>query len=159
MPTYLTFDDQHPLIASCTNEAFKIITETATHLQNYMMYVGDQGIYTYTFEHQRNPDCPVCGALIIEHKFQSPTILEDVIEELGQHPQILMKTASIRSNDKTLYMRAPPSLEIATRPNLTKPIGELVTSGSMLVITDPAVGVHVKVKIVLVENADISEDT
>jgi len=27
-----------------------------------MMYIGDDGIYTYTFQHQRKPDCPVCGS-------------------------------------------------------------------------------------------------
>jgi len=116
-----------------------------------MMYIGDQGIYTYTFEHQKNPDCPVCGALIIEQQFSKSLILEDVLEILGKHPQILMRAASIRSSDKTLYMRAPASLEIATRPNLIKAIKDLVTSGSTLTITDPAVGVHVQVKVILTE--------
>lgn len=51
-------------IAACANEAYKIATNCASFVNNYMMYVGDQGIYTYTFELQRKEECSVCGSAL-----------------------------------------------------------------------------------------------
>jgi hypothetical protein len=36
-------------------------------------------------------------------------------------------------------MQRPPALEASTRPNLAKPLGELVADGEVLSITDPSV--------------------
>ncbi|CAJ0839814.1 4984_t:CDS:2, partial [Entrophospora sp. SA101] len=47
--------------AACCNEAFKLVTTSQPYLNNYMMYTGNEGVYTYTFEHQKKPNCPVCG--------------------------------------------------------------------------------------------------
>jgi NEDD8-activating enzyme E1 len=48
-------------IASCCTEALKIATTAAPYLNNYFMLIGTEGVYSYTFEHERKPDCPVCG--------------------------------------------------------------------------------------------------
>jgi ubiquitin-activating enzyme E1 C len=49
-----------------------------------------------------------------------------------------LKKPSIRSEEKTLYYQSPPSLEEQTRPNLLKRLGELVSNGEEVAITDPA---------------------
>ncbi|CAG9938226.1 unnamed protein product [Clonostachys rosea f. rosea IK726] len=52
------------IAAACCNEAFKLATSAAPCLgfeNNYMMYSGNDSIYTYTFKHEQKPDCPVCG--------------------------------------------------------------------------------------------------
>ncbi len=43
--------------AACANEAFKMATNCATYINNYMMYVGDSGIYTHTFALEPKEDC------------------------------------------------------------------------------------------------------
>lgn len=48
------------IAAACVNEAVKISTNIAPYLNNYMMYMGDEGAYTHTFELERKADCPVC---------------------------------------------------------------------------------------------------
>lgn len=49
------------IAAACTQEAFKIATTSNPFLNNYMMYTGNEGVYTYTFQHEQRPECPVCG--------------------------------------------------------------------------------------------------
>jgi NEDD8-activating enzyme E1 len=48
-------------VAACTNEAYKIATNCAPPMNNYMMYVGDQGIYTFTFNLEKKDNCTICG--------------------------------------------------------------------------------------------------
>ncbi|AOA62743.1 Rub1p activation mediating protein [Komagataella phaffii CBS 7435] len=49
------------IAASCCNEALKLISNVNPILDNYMMYSGDESVFTYTFKHERKPSCPVCG--------------------------------------------------------------------------------------------------
>ena len=72
------------IAASCCNEAFKIITGSNPYLNNYMMYSGDEGIYTYTFEHERKDDCPVCGNLAKPIEVDASWTLQTFIDNLGE---------------------------------------------------------------------------
>ncbi len=78
------------IAASCCNEALKIATTCNPFLDNYMMYTGNDSIYTYTFQHQRKDDCPVCGdqtkARDLEMKKNS-TLL-DLIDTLKDSPEM-----------------------------------------------------------------------
>lgn len=76
------------IAASCCNEAFKIATNTNPYLNNYMMYTGNDGVYTYTFEHERKPDCPVCGnqATVVEAK--GDWTLQEFIDILKERPDV-----------------------------------------------------------------------
>lgn len=75
------------IAASCCNEAFKIATNSNPYLRNYMMYSGDDGIYTYTFEHQQKEDCPVCGNLAKDLEVDGKWTLRELIERLGERPE------------------------------------------------------------------------
>jgi ubiquitin-activating enzyme E1 C len=130
------------IAASCCNEAFKIATQTNPCLgfeDNYMMYTGDEGIYTYTFKHEKKDDCPVCGNLARDLEVDPNMTLEDFIASLAERAEAQLKKPSIRA-DKTLYMQSPPSLEEQTRPNLIKKIGKLVGNGDEIGVTDPSLG-------------------
>lgn len=59
-----------------------------------------------------------------------------------------LKKPTIRSEAKSLYYQSPPSLEEQTRPNLSKKLSELVTSGEEVVITDRAFPTQFKYKLV-----------
>lgn len=39
--------------AACVTEALKLLTGCNHHMNNYMMYMGQTGVYTNTFEYQR----------------------------------------------------------------------------------------------------------
>jgi len=46
------------------------------------MYTGNESIYTYTFEHQKKPECPVCGGEKVVVELDRETSLQDLIDLL-----------------------------------------------------------------------------
>ncbi|KAF2436341.1 hypothetical protein EJ08DRAFT_691515 [Tothia fuscella] len=136
--------------ASCCNEAFKIVTSTNPFLgdgNNYMMYTGDDSVYTYTWEHLKLDDCPVCGNLAKELEVGRDATLEELVAGFADRPDSQLKKPSIRSEAKSLYIQFPPGLEEATRPNLSKKLSELVEDGEEIAVTDPAFQIAFKYKI------------
>ncbi|GAB7364114.1 hypothetical protein MBLNU230_g4666t1 [Neophaeotheca triangularis] len=151
------------IAASCCNEAFKIVTTSATFLgdptppedleessgetdafpapqanNNYMLYTGDSGIYTYTFAHERKPDCPVCGNLPKDLQLSPSTTLQELVASLAERPEAQLKKPSLRTEAKTLYASGPPGLEEATRPNLDKKVSDFVSEGEEIGVSDSA---------------------
>ncbi|KIH88456.1 ubiquitin-activating enzyme E1 C [Sporothrix brasiliensis 5110] len=132
------------IAASCCNEVLKFATSVVPPFgdeANYMMYSGNESIYTYTFKHERKEDCPVCSE---DQKARPlPTDLNmtlgEFLDSFSDRPEAQLKKPSIRAEGKTLYMRSPPSLEQQTRPNLDKTLTDLkLEHGFEVVITDPA---------------------
>lgn len=70
------------IAASCCNEAFKIATSSAAYLNNYFMLIGTEGVYSYTFEHERRPECPVCGGESVDIKISKDWTVDRLIEML-----------------------------------------------------------------------------
>ncbi|PHH67161.1 hypothetical protein CDD81_2930 [Ophiocordyceps australis] len=130
------------IAAACCNEAFKIATTAAPCLgfeNNYMMYSGNDAIYTYTFKHDKRDDCPVCGRQSRPLSVDPSQTLQDLLDSLAVRPEAQLKKPSMRAQGKTLYMRSPQSLEQQTRPNLDKTLVQLgLEHGQQVVVTDPA---------------------
>ena len=126
------------IAASCCNEAFKIATDCNPYLNNYMMYSGDDSIYTYTFTHEQKPDCPVCGNLARKLTVNPKSTLQEFIESLGERAEAQLKKPTLRTEERSLYYQSPPSLEEKTRPNLSKIMSELVADGEEIAVSDPA---------------------
>lgn len=79
------------IAASCCNEALKLATNTAPPIgmpetNNYMMYTGDDGIYSYTFEHQKKEDCAVCGNRPKDLGVNPQWTLQDLIDSFAVNP-------------------------------------------------------------------------
>jgi NEDD8-activating enzyme E1 len=131
------------IAASCCNEAFKLATGSVGPEkplgpeENYMMYSGDDSIYTYTFKHEKKEDCQICGSLAKDLEIDGNWTLEEFIEDLAVRPEVQLKKPSIRADRKSLYMQSPESLEIQTRPNLSKKMKDLVSDGQEIAVTDP----------------------
>ncbi|KAF2750652.1 NEDD8-activating enzyme E1 catalytic subunit [Sporormia fimetaria CBS 119925] len=143
------------IAASCCNEAFKLLTNSNPFLGfpgtgNYMMYTGDESVYTYTFEHLQRSDCPVCSQENLARPLQvDPTItLQEFLDGLAERPESQLKKPSIRTEEKSLYYQFPPDLEKQTRPNLTKKLLEIVSDGEEVAITDPAFPLQFKYKMI-----------
>ncbi|MCJ1389292.1 hypothetical protein MMC18_002148 [Xylographa bjoerkii] len=133
--------------ASCCNEAFKIATSCNPYLDNYMMYSGDEGIYTYTFTHDKKDDCPVCGNLARSMEVDPRKTLQEFIESLAERAEAQLKKPTIRTEKASLYYQSPPSLEEQTRPNLSKKISELVEDGEEIAVSDPAFQITFRFKL------------
>lgn len=126
------------IAASCCNEAFKIATGCNPFLNNYMMYSGDESVYTYTFTHEKKDDCPVCGNLARSMDVDPKMSLLEFIESLGERAEVQLKKPTIRTEKTSLYYQSPASLEEQTRHNLPKKMSELVADGEEIAVSDPA---------------------
>ncbi|ORY07978.1 hypothetical protein K493DRAFT_322235 [Basidiobolus meristosporus CBS 931.73] len=135
------------IAAACTNEAFKIATSSVPYLDNYMMYTGNESVYTYTFQHQRKPDCSVCGTVSVTVQVNPEWTLLEFIEYLTENPDIQLKKPSLRLPSQSLYMQAPPALEQATRLNLTKQMKDLVQVGDEITVTDLTLPISMTIKV------------
>jgi ubiquitin-activating enzyme E1 C len=62
------------------------------------MYTGNDGVYTYTFEHQKKPDCPVCGTIAIKIDVDPDMILEDFLDVLKEKPDTYVYNQQDASN-------------------------------------------------------------
>lgn len=136
------------IAAATTSEALKIATSCNPYLDNYMMYAGEEGVYTYTFEAEKKPDCPVCGNLARNMTVDPDMTLEDYIDSLGDLPEAQLKKPSMRTEEKTLYQRFPPQLEEQTKPNLTRKLRELVENGQEIAVSDPAYTIDFRYRLV-----------
>jgi len=137
-------------IAACANEAFKIVTSCAPYLNNYMLYTGDAGVYTHTFELEKKPDCAVCGTEAIKMTLSKDLTLQDWRIELSERRDVQLKNPSLRTASKTLYMGAPEVLEARTRPNLNKTLGELLEgNGEEVTVTDINLPISMQILVTL----------
>ncbi|KAL4882654.1 hypothetical protein BJY04DRAFT_38317 [Aspergillus karnatakaensis] len=136
------------IAAATTSEALKIATSCNPFLENYMMYAGEEGVYTYTFEAEKKPDCPVCGSLARKITVNPDATLEEFIETLGERPEAQLKKPSLRTEEKTLYQRFPPQLEEQTRPHLKLKLRDLVASGQEVAVSDPAYTIDFRFQLV-----------
>ncbi|RAK96371.1 NEDD8-activating protein UBA3 [Aspergillus ibericus CBS 121593] len=136
------------IAAATTSEALKIATSCNPYLENYMMYAGEEGVYTYTFEAEKKRDCPVCGNLARKLTVDPNMTLEEFIETLGERPEAQLKKPSMRTEEKTLYQRFPPQLEEQTRHNLKLKLNELIENGQEIAVSDPAYTIDFRFRLV-----------
>ena len=132
------------IAASCCSEALKIVTSCAPSLgvpgtANYMMYTGDDSVYTYTFEHERKPDCPVCCPPR-ELEVDPSWPFSELIGKLTHlDNETILKTPSVTTGGRSLFFSQPAGLYEATKHNLTKTVGEILEDGDDLAVTEPGV--------------------
>merc|ERR1711916_82913 len=123
------------IAGACVLEALKLATNAAKYLDNWFMFIGDEGINTSTFKWEKDPSCPVCGVCRVHKDVPSSLTLGELIDDLASYPKLQLVNPSVRGGGKTLYMEKGP-LKKLTEKNLSKPMGELTTSGTELSVTD-----------------------
>jgi ubiquitin-activating enzyme E1 C len=107
------------------------------YIDNYMMYTGDAGVYTYTFALSQSPDCPVCGTARSKLVLAKGATVQGLIDVLAEVP-FSLKKPSLRVEGKSVYMQAPPVLEQKTRVNLGMGVDVFVGGGGEVIVTDGA---------------------
>jgi ubiquitin-activating enzyme E1 C len=65
--------------AVCVNEALKAITWCSKSLDNYFMYMGQTGVYSNTYRHERLADCVVCGSIPLNYSIDPSSPLKDLL--------------------------------------------------------------------------------
>lgn len=124
------------------------------------MYIGTDGVYSYTFKHERREDCPVCGGKSMAIEVGKEWTVDRLIEMLVERQDMYARRSSslvplysliiltIRQVKKpslattkadgttvNIYLQGPKSLEEATRPNLEKKVADFVEEGGHIIVT------------------------
>jgi len=86
--------------AGCVAEALKVLTACSGGLDNWLMYMGQNGCYTRTMKFEKVENCLVC-AESVKIKENPETTLEDFMKRLRMEHKF--KTPSILANKKTWY--------------------------------------------------------
>jgi ubiquitin-activating enzyme E1 C len=126
----------------------KLLTFAGQSLNTYLMYMGSDGLYCNTWECLKNDSCLVCGSAMASPLTVSPACtVSELLQKLNDDFQLAK--ASVMSNSGAIYMRNPPPLEVALRPNLEKCLRDLISSGDVLSVVDPALcGKTITMKII-----------
>jgi len=72
------------------------------------MLIGTDGIYSYTFEHEKRDDCPVCGGEALEMTISSEMTVEQLIETL------------VEKQDMCVYLLSSTSYLLISSHSLAK---------------------------------------
>jgi len=66
------------------------------------MYTGNDSVYTYTFKHEANPECPVCGGETLVITRPKDTLLQQVLDFLAEEPKVygrILNQQGLRETD------------------------------------------------------------
>merc|ERR1712113_144285 len=96
--------------AALVTEALKISTYCGPILNNYMMYMGQTGVYTHTFDYEKKPDCMVCGGGRLDLKLDPNSTLQELLSSLGTNPTYQMAKPSISGPDGVVFIQNPAPL-------------------------------------------------
>ncbi|OBA23786.1 hypothetical protein METBIDRAFT_76735 [Metschnikowia bicuspidata var. bicuspidata NRRL YB-4993] len=126
------------IAAACLNEVFKLVTSCNPVLDNYMMYLGDDAIFTYTYAHSKKATCAVCGSDARRLAAKRWWTVRDLLDELRERPEFLLRAPSVATARRSIYMALPAALRAQTAPNLARRLASLVDAGEEMVVTDLA---------------------
>lgn len=109
-----------------------------------MIFNDTDGIYTYTYQQERNAECIACSptSVVKTVAFRLADKLQAVVDFFCESTDYQMKapgltTTNSDGSNKTLYMQSVPALEQMTRPNLAKTLQELeLADGQNLFVAD-----------------------
>jgi NEDD8-activating enzyme E1 len=131
----------------------KLLTFAGQSLNTYLMYMGADGLYCNTWECAKNDSCLVCGSSQTNPlSITSTCTVSSLLQKLNDDFQL--SKASLMSSSGAIYMRNPPALEAALRPNLEKCLSDLVSDGDVVSVVDPTLcGKTITMKIIFVDGA------
>merc|ERR1711991_1027399 len=121
--------------AVCAQEAFKIATNCNGTLDNWMMFTGDTGLYTFSFPYAHKDNCPVCGSAAATIERPAASTLADLREFLQVDGGFQLKDPGLTTKgddgkNKTLYM--PGVMARFTEKNLELELSALLSSGAVV---------------------------
>mmetsp|Transcript_39870 Transcript_39870/g.105459 ORF Transcript_39870/g.105459 Transcript_39870/m.105459 type:complete len:828 (-) Transcript_39870:26-2509(-) len=131
--------------AALVGEALKISTYCGPVLNNYMMYMGQAGVYTHTFEYEKKSDCMVCGGAKLALTRPPSSTLQELLDALTAHPSYQLSRPSVSGSSGVIFIQNPAPLRkqheyklSMTLEELTKADPPVFAEDEELVVTDPA---------------------
>ena len=124
------------IAACCANEAFKLATGCCGFLNNNYTYNGVDGVFSNTFEYEKDPECLVCAGSVKKYSAAATQTLGGLVDALRADNAYKLVNPTVLLSGKPLYMPKPPHLEQKLRANLEKPLADLFASGAELSIID-----------------------
>ncbi|WPK24994.1 hypothetical protein PUMCH_002293 [Australozyma saopauloensis] len=143
------------IAASCCNEVFKLVTSCNPVLDNYMMYSGDESIFTYTYAHAKKANCPVCGTEVRAISALRWWTLRNLIDVLKTKQEFLLKLPSVAKADIPLYIALPEHLRLLTENNLNMKLIDLVSPGEEVVVTDANLPISMRLLVSKYDGPDV----
>ena len=92
------------IAAICTNEAFKLTTNTNPTLNNLYYYKGMSLIGSETYAFESMEDCIVCSSQRLKVSIPSSSTLSGLLEVLAKPPYSMNKSVSMQSSKGYLVM-------------------------------------------------------
>jgi len=131
--------------AGVANEAFKIATQCAKNINNWLMFNGLEGVFTNNQTLEQNDDCLVCSVQGVKLEFDPRYTLEQLrnylTSDTKKFKNINEPSLSSRGSDgnqKFLYMTG--FLSALTSQNLPLPLHELIQDGDVVLVTSLSSG-------------------
>ncbi|CAE7780128.1 uba3 [Symbiodinium necroappetens] len=93
--------------AALVAEALKVSTYCGPVLNNYMMYMGQTGVYTHTFPYEKKDDCMVCGGATLTLTRPRTSTLQELLDHLGASPSYQLSRPSVSSTSGIVFMQNP----------------------------------------------------
>lgn len=144
------------IAAACASEVFKLATSACTPMNNYCVFNDIDGIYTYTYEHEKKEECMACSQVPQNLEVRLTDKLKDIITMLTESFKFQMKSpglqAMVDGRTKSLYLHSPASIEEKLRPNLKKTIEELgLADGMEIAVADVTSPTTILFKLKIIE--------
>jgi len=134
------------IAAACANEAYKIATNSAPCIDNWMMYNGADGVFTSTMAYEMEPECLVCsqtGATIkVDPTMTLQQFIDYLINDNDKFANItnpsLSRFSQLDGTTTLLYMTG--FLAVTTAENIPKRLDQLLAEGDTIVVINRAEG-------------------
>jgi ubiquitin-activating enzyme E1 C len=143
--------------AMLVQEALKLITYGGPVLDNYLMYMGTQGVYSSTISYAKSTKCLVQMKLQGKSKkveISADKTLQELLDELCAMEDLKLAAPSITSGAGVVFMQRPAPMRKAHEHKLPQNLGKLVDdgvfqAGEELLVTDPTLPGVLKVVVSL----------
>ncbi|KAA8492042.1 NEDD8-activating enzyme E1 catalytic subunit [Porphyridium purpureum] len=121
------------IAAVCAHECLKLASYLAPSMNNYMMYNGEAGVYSYTYQNQRRPDCAVCGVPVPRRLgISAGSTLNELLDLIAADAELRARSPSLRwISGHALYYSAPPALHVQTSANAERSLIDLFRAWHM----------------------------
>lgn len=139
----------------CTQETLKIMTMCSRGLNNMIMYMGGDSIYSLASCYEKDPSCIICSPPTVIHTSYDVT-LEEFLQVMLENDCLKnhLSAPTVSYGHTNLYMRG--ALEHMTRGNLCQKLFDLMRTSNplmdctVLTINDKRLSVPLKVKVMFV---------
>merc|ERR1712159_659055 len=91
-----------------------------------MMYMGQTGCYTHTFNYEKKEDCMVCGGGLLTLTLEPASTFQALLDALSAHPSYKLARPSISGKHGIVFQQAPRQLRAQHEYKLEMTLEQLI---------------------------------